>query len=91
MPAKGRASIGYWIAPGFRRQGYAAAALGVLVDWASTLTEIKRLELYVEPWNEGSWRAAEACGFLREGLLRSWEQVGDERKDMYMYSSIPAG
>ena len=91
VPAKGRASIGYWIAPGFRRQGYAAAALGVLVDWASTLTEIKRLELYVEPWNEGSWRAAEACGFLREGLLRSWEQVGDERKDMYMYSYIPAG
>jgi RimJ/RimL family protein N-acetyltransferase len=43
--AKGRASIGYWIAPGFRRRGYAAAALGVLVDWASTLTEIKRLEL----------------------------------------------
>ena len=55
------------------------------------MTEIKRLELYVEPWNEGSWRAAEACGFLREGLLRSWEQVGDERKDMYMYSYIPAG
>ena len=89
--AKGRASIGYWIAPGFRRRGYAAAALGVLVDWASTLTEIKRLELYVEPWNEGSWRAAEACGFLREGLLRSWEQVGDERRDMCMYSYIPAG
>jgi len=34
--AKGRASIGYWIAPGFRRRGYAAAALRVLVEWAST-------------------------------------------------------
>jgi RimJ/RimL family protein N-acetyltransferase len=86
---KGRASIGYWIAPGFRRRGYAASALRVLVDWASTLPEIKRLELYVEPWNEGSWRTADACGFLREGLLRSWEQVGDERRDMYMYSYIP--
>ena len=89
--AKGRASIGYWIAPEFRRLGYAAAALTVLVGWASTLPEIERLELYVEPWNEGSWRAAEACGFCREGLLRSWEQVGDARKDMYMYSYIPAG
>jgi len=89
--AQGRASIGYWIAPGFRGRGYAAAALRVLVDWASTLPEIKRLELYVEPWNEGSWRTAERCGFCREGLLRSWEQVGDERKDMYMYSYIPAG
>lgn len=91
VAAKGRASIGYWVAPGFRRQGYAAAALRVLVDWASTVQEIKRLELYVEPWNEGSWRAAERCGFCREGLLRSWEQIGDERKDMYMYSYLPAG
>lgn len=91
VTVKGRASIGYWIAPGFRRRGYAAAALRMLVDWASTLPEIKRLELYVEPWNDGSWRAAEACGFCREGLLRSWEQVGGERKDMYMYSYIPVG
>ncbi len=47
-----------------------------------------RLELYVEPWNEASWRCAEACGFEREGLLRSWQQVGDSRKDMFMYSRI---
>ncbi len=43
------------------------------------------LELYVEPWNEGSWRAAESAGFTREGLLTHWQKVGDERRDMYMY------
>jgi RimJ/RimL family protein N-acetyltransferase len=48
-----------------------------------------RLELYVEPWNEGSWRAAEAIGYKREGLLRAWQMVGDARKDMYMYSVLP--
>ena len=51
---------------------------------------VERLELYVEPWNEGSWRAAEAAGYQREGLLRAWQRVGDARGDMYMYSILYA-
>ncbi|MDQ3451257.1 MAG: GNAT family N-acetyltransferase [Actinomycetota bacterium] len=85
----GRASIGYWIAAQFRRRGYARAALQALTDWAVELDDVERLHLFVEPWNEASWRAAEGCGFLREGLLRAWEKVGDDRKDMYSYSVIP--
>lgn len=27
-------------------------------------------------------------GFQREGLMRSWELVGDQRRDMYMYSLL---
>jgi ribosomal-protein-alanine N-acetyltransferase len=42
------------------------------------------------PGTRGSWKAAEACGFQREGLLRKWERVGDELKDMYVDSVIPA-
>ena len=83
-------AVGYWVASPFRRRGYGRAALHALTTWALTLEEVQRLELYVEPWNEGSWRAAESCGFSREGLLRSWQQVGDARKDMYMYSILPA-
>lgn len=89
--AGGRASIGYWIAPRFRRRGFARDALATLSGWALGLGGVERLELYIEPWNTASWRAAEACGFTRERLLRSWEQVGDERKDMYRYSRITAG
>jgi hypothetical protein len=44
--------------------------------------------LSVEPWNEGSWRAAERVGYQHEGLMRSWERVGDQRRDMYMYSLL---
>jgi RimJ/RimL family protein N-acetyltransferase len=71
----GRATTGYWIGPAFRRHGYLHAALAVLTAWAMTLEEVQRLQLHVEPWNEGSWRAAERCGYVREGLLRSWEQI----------------
>lgn len=84
----GRASTGYWIAPQFRRRGYARAALQALTTWAMKHSEIQRLQLFVEPWNEGSWRAAEACGYQREGLLRGWERVGDSRRDMYAYSVV---
>ncbi|MEO6470253.1 MAG: GNAT family protein [Aeromicrobium sp.] len=86
----GRASTGYWVASSFRRRGYARAALQALTAWAVELDEVERLHLFVEPWNAGSWRAAEACGFEREGLLHAWEQVGDERKDMYVYSVVLA-
>jgi len=89
--AFGRASVGYWIAPSARRQGYAAAAIDVLSSWGLALPGVHRLELYVEPWNEGSWRAAERAGYRREGLLRSWQAVGDERRDMYMYARLPGG
>lgn len=85
----GRASIGYWLESAHRRRGVITASLRVLSDWALDELRLDRLELYVEPWNEGSWRAAERAGFRREGLLRAWQTVGDTRRDMYMYSRLP--
>ena len=85
---RGRASIGYWVSPQHQRRGVASTALKTISDWGLSYPGIHRVELYVEPWNEGSWRAAERCGFQREGLLRSWEIIGGEAKDLYMYSRI---
>ncbi|MGO1183740.1 MAG: GNAT family N-acetyltransferase [Micrococcaceae bacterium] len=85
---EGRASTGYWIAPERRGRGFARAALSILTTWALSLNEVHRLQLFVEPRNEGSWRTAESCGYDREGLLRSWQQVGQDRKDMYVYSIL---
>ena len=87
---QGRASIGYWVAGRHRRRGLARHALRVVSQWGLTLSDVHRLELYIEPWNRGSWRAAERVGYQREGLLRSWQPVGDQRRDMYMYSMLPA-
>lgn len=84
----GRASIGYWVGPSHRNRGIASAALDAISQWGLELPDIHRLELYVEPWNEGSWKTAEHCGYMREGLLRSWEEIGGARKDMYMYSRL---
>ena len=86
----GRASIGYWVVASARRRGVARRALQIVSAWALALPGIDRLELYVEPWNEGSWRAAERSDYTREGLVRSWQTVGDQRRDMYMYSRLRA-
>jgi [ribosomal protein S5]-alanine N-acetyltransferase len=88
--AQGRASVGYWVAARHRGQGVASRALGMISTWGLDLPGVHRLELYVEPWNETSWRTAERVGYEREGLLRSWQVVGDERRDMYMYSLLRA-
>lgn len=87
---QGRASIGYWVAARYRRRGIAQHALRIISVWGRGLPGLSRLELYVEPHNEGSWRAAERVGYHREGLLRSWQAVGGERRDMYMYSLLTA-
>lgn len=86
--SQGRASLGYWIVKSARGQGAAAAAVTAVATWALPELRIPRLELYVEPWNTASVRTAERCGFTREGLLRGWQQVGAERRDMFMYSLL---
>ncbi|WP_435742566.1 GNAT family N-acetyltransferase [Microbacterium sp. PMB16] len=83
-----RASVGYWIAASQRRRGYAADALIALTSWAIRREHLDRLELYVEPSNQGSCRVAERAGFEREGLLRAWKRVGGRPRDMYMYARL---
>jgi [ribosomal protein S5]-alanine N-acetyltransferase len=85
---QGRADIGYWVVSSARGRRAAALAVQALAHWAHRDLRIPRLELYVEPWNTASIRTAERAGFLREGLLRSWQEVGGTRRDMYMYSRL---
>lgn len=84
----GRASIGYWIVASARGRGIASAALTALSEWAFSKLRIPRVELYIEPWNTASIKTAEKSGFICEGLLRSWCEIGGKRTDMRMFSKI---
>lgn len=88
--SRGRAEVGYWVLGSARGRGAAALAAHALAGWAHHELRIPRVELYVEPWNTASIRSAERAGFQREGLLRSWQELDGERKDMLMYSRLPA-
>ncbi|MFD6658013.1 GNAT family N-acetyltransferase [Streptomyces parvus] len=85
---EGRASLGYWLTDTARGQGVARAALRTVTGWALRDLGVPRLQLYIEPWNTASARIAEDIGFRREGLLRGWQQVGDERRDMAVYALL---
>ena len=85
---EGRASIGYWVVRSARGRRAAARSLQALALWAIRELQIPRLQLNVEPWNTASIMTAERAGFQREGLLRSWQGVGDKRSDMYMYARV---
>jgi RimJ/RimL family protein N-acetyltransferase len=84
----GRASIGYWIVASRRGRGIATTALRAITEWGLRLPPVARVELYVEPWNTGSWRTAELAGYQREGLLRGWREVDGARRDMFMYARL---
>jgi ribosomal-protein-alanine N-acetyltransferase len=86
--SQGRASVGYWVAGSARGRRTAAFAVASVVRWAHHQLRIPRLELYAEPWNLASIRTAEMAGFKREGLLRGWQEVGGERKDIFMYARL---
>ena len=85
---KGRASLGYWVIESFRKQGAAKTTLKGIINWVQNDLKVERLELYVEPWNEASIKTAKSLGFSEEGLMRRWEKIGNERKDMIMMSLI---
>lgn len=85
----GRARVGYWVAAAHRGRGLSGKALRALAPWAFE-AGVERLELYVEPHNLASQRVAEGAGFRWEGLLRAWETIGAERRDMVMYSRLPS-
>lgn len=84
----GRATLGYWVIPRARGKGIAAAALAAATDFAWTLGDLVRLELHIEPTNEASIRTAERCGYLHEGLLRSYKLIDNRWQDMLSYARV---
>jgi RimJ/RimL family protein N-acetyltransferase len=84
----GRVQLGYWVVDDHRRRGAARQAVTAAGRWALSTLPVARLEIHVEAWNVASIRTAESAGFVLEGLLRSWEDVGGERRDMLSYSLI---
>lgn len=86
----GRAGAGYSVSPRHRGRGIASHALKALTAFAWTIPRLHRVELHIEPWNLGSIGAAESAGYRREGLLRAFQQVGDSRRDMFLYAAVRA-
>jgi [ribosomal protein S5]-alanine N-acetyltransferase len=70
--------------------GVHAAAVRLLAAWALREWSLARLQLATLVDDAASQDAAEEAGFRREGVLRSWSELGGRRIDMVMFSLLPS-
>jgi [ribosomal protein S5]-alanine N-acetyltransferase len=81
-------SIGYWVAKEARGRGVATAALRLVSRWALRELGLPRVQLVTDPENVPSQKVAERAGFRREGLLRSYIELQNGRRDCLMFSLL---
>jgi ribosomal-protein-alanine N-acetyltransferase len=85
----GLGGISYWVLSQHRGHGYATRGLRLAARWALQSIGWARLQLWIEPDNEPSLRVAEAAGFVREGVLRSFGVIEGRRCDAAFFSLLP--
>ena len=80
--------LGYIIHdPADRRRGAATEAVRLFSHHLfETRPEFYRLQLVIEAWNVASWKLAERCGFVKEGLLRSAGFGSADPADCFLYA-----
>jgi ribosomal-protein-serine acetyltransferase len=81
--------IGYWVAPGARGRGLAAAGTLLLAAYGFTAYDLRRVELLIQPRNLRSRRAAERAGATFEGVRRAAILIGGEPREAAVYAFLP--
>ena len=74
------ADLGLMVAVSHRGKGIGTMLLEEAVKW-SRVSEIRKLELHVFPWNEPALRLYESFGFEREGYRKGHYAREDELVD----------
>jgi RimJ/RimL family protein N-acetyltransferase len=80
----GMVEIGYAVVPEHRRQGYAGAALAVLLARAAREPDVRTVRLSISPGNSVSRRLADRYGFIEVG-----EQEDEEDGREIIYEREP--
>lgn len=85
---RGRVEIGYWIAPAHQGNGYATAAVKLLVAYLFDQRRLHKVNARVLTFNEGSRRVLERVGFEPEGCRREDFYVDGEYVDADLYGLV---
>jgi diamine N-acetyltransferase len=70
--------------PRYVGQGYGREAIGLLLEWAFHLQNLRRIYLDVLSSNERAIRAYQACGFVIEGRMREHAHHRGTYQDLVM-------
>jgi len=86
--------VGYWVAPGARRQGLAVRSTRRLLRWAFEEQSLGYVELITAAENPGSNAVARALGFTLEGvaaeaMLLRFDDGTSRRGDVHRYGIRP--
>jgi RimJ/RimL family protein N-acetyltransferase len=81
------AQVGYWIAAGARRRGYATRATVLLTRWLFELGAA-RVFMTIVAGNEGSVAVAHRAGFVYEGTMRSHAVWEGTRCDVLWFAAL---
>ena len=81
--------LGYWIVPHERGHRVATAAVRLVVPWALSALDLRRLEAWVQPENMASQRVLRSAGFVEEGRLRNFLTIEGEAADALVFAAIP--
>lgn len=82
------AELAFDLAPTVWGKGVATCVCQSLVAWAHASVGVVRVQATVLESNARSAAVLERCGFLREGLLRSYRLVRGRPGNFYMYSHV---
>ncbi len=89
-PTFNMASIGYWIADRYQRQGYAQEAVRSLAEFCFAKLSLTRLEIVCDPDNLASQALIESIGAQKEAIARNRFIFNRKPKDGVVYSLLPS-
>ncbi|GIO27279.1 GNAT family N-acetyltransferase [Ornithinibacillus bavariensis] len=83
-----RTEIGFELSKDHWGKGIAFEAVEAIISHGYQHMNFQRIEALIEPPNQASQKLVEKLGFVREGLLRSYEFTDGKFDDLYVYSLL---
>ncbi|WP_124071197.1 GNAT family N-acetyltransferase [Filibacter tadaridae] len=83
-----RAAVGIELSKEHWGERIANEAFEAVISYGFEQMNLQRIEALIEPPNIPSQKLVERQGFIREGLLRSYEFTCGKFDDLYMYSLL---